>query len=143
MDPQKWHDDVLAARAIVAQKTTARDEASGEVESAKAKLKGAQIELEMAFTDLTDTIDGKDQGKLDFSDPTDWRTEPTTCLIRHGITPVIVEILKESKLAKVGDLAAWTNDSKLLTDIPHIGEAKAKAIEDALESFFASREIAE
>jgi hypothetical protein len=65
-----------------------------------------------------------------------WRQTPVDEL---GLPDGIVMLLQEAGYDTIGKLADYTAKDNKLTDIPHIGEAKAKAIEDALERFWAKR----
>jgi hypothetical protein len=72
------------------------------------------------------------------SDPDSaWRATPIESL---GLSAGLCKILREcpdKTIATLGDIADWTASGKMLTDIPKIGEAKAVAIEEATEKFWA------
>lgn len=65
-----------------------------------------------------------------------WRQTPVNEL---QLSDGIIMLLEEAGLDTIGKLADWTAKDKRLTDIPHIGEAKAEAIEKALDIFWSSR----
>jgi len=65
-----------------------------------------------------------------------WKQTP---IAEIGLPDYITSILAEAGIDTIGKLAAHTESGKELTSIPHIGEAKARAIEDALERFWAKR----
>ncbi len=65
-----------------------------------------------------------------------WQQTPVTEL---GLPEGVVMLLQEAGVDTVGKIAAWTEGGKALTDLPHVGEAKAKAIEEALERFWKQR----
>lgn len=65
-----------------------------------------------------------------------WRRHPVAEL---GLPDGVVAILCEAGLDTVGALADWTAAGKELTEIPHVGPAKAEAVREALERFWAER----
>jgi hypothetical protein len=63
-----------------------------------------------------------------------------------GLSESITAKFRANGQVTIGDLAKWTSapdpDPNQLTDIPGIGPAKAKQVEDALEAFWAKRNAA-
>jgi DNA-directed RNA polymerase alpha subunit len=71
--------------------------------------------------------------------PTDdesWKTVSLHDLTMPGTT---AQKLEEAEIRTLGDLAAWNDSGKLLTDIKGVGEKAAEKIEAALDEFWGSR----
>ena len=69
----------------------------------------------------------------------DWRALPVGTLKEHGLAAAVVGKLEVAGLTTLGAVQDWTSSGKQLTDIDGIGGAKAEAIEDAYEKFWAAR----
>lgn len=144
-----WQQEVLAAEAAV-QRAAARVAEQIEIaESAKDKLKGLRGEYAEAVNTLREAVRG--QRRLGFPDeprqldaPQSQDTEPAdtdeawrdTSVESLGLPETTCELLREAGLNCVGDIADFTSDDHMLTDVPGIGPAKAERIEKALDAFW-------
>jgi hypothetical protein len=72
--------------------------------------------------------------------PDAWRSTPIVALADHGLSETVVATLAEADILNLGDLSDFTA-KLLLTDIEGIGPAKAEAIEDALEGYWAAHPV--
>jgi len=135
------------------------------VESCKEALKSAKEELDLAHKAIDKLIDdfncdmplfdGLPNSTDDVNDadgaesPADadakvalttddesWKTVSLHDLTMPGTT---AQKLAEAEIRTVGDLSAWTESGKLLTDIKGVGEKAAEKIEAALDEFWGSR----
>lgn len=71
-----------------------------------------------------------------------WRLVPVAVLEGFGLSVGVTAKLKDAGLYSIGAIADWTQ-SKKLTDVSGIGEAKADAIESALAGFWEARRTEE
>lgn len=62
-----------------------------------------------------------------------WKQTPVAAI---GLPDGVVMLLEEAGYDTVGKIGDYTAKGGQLTDLPHIGEAKAQAIADALERFW-------
>lgn len=65
-----------------------------------------------------------------------WKQTPVDEL---SLPEGVIMLLEEAGYDTVGKIAEFTEKGGKLTDIPHIGEAKAEAIRKALDIFWANR----
>lgn len=77
------------------------------------------------------------KGRLQDADES-WRETSIDELNLPGKLP---EYLREAGIETVGHLADYTGSGKWLTDIPHVGKAKAEEIENAMDAFWAKRSV--
>ncbi len=115
--------------------------------------KASKKNLESRIADLRRTIrkfneklpllDGKEPQEGSATASTDappspeWADVAVDILITHGVSMAISNKLADAGIETLGQLAAWNDGTKNLTDIPGIGQAKADKIRDALEGFWA------
>jgi hypothetical protein len=118
-----------------------------EVADAKAALKAAEGRLKAMQEDFDKYLDyWIDPGRTmplfgQASDDMDW----SGVLVEElGLPAPVAKKLQDAELRTLGELAAYSNSGKPLTDINGIGEAKAELVEQALGRFWqkskASRE---
>lgn len=114
------------------------------IEDLKAELKEAKALHELTTKQLGKVIDEFDQPDLfDQADPDDtpddgWQDVPLSEALVN-ISETVIEALAEARLTTIGELSDWLAEPgkfNRLTDIKGIGEAKAAAIEAALEAFW-------
>ena len=118
-----------------------------EVASARKKLHKKANE---ALTDLIEERE-KERGKprqrslfdhpmevVETPEDTSWRDVEISYLTQHGLSESIVNAIEDNGINTIGKLADFTEKNPL-TDLKKIGQAKAEAIEKALESFWAER----
>jgi len=70
------------------------------------------------------------------TDDESWKTVSLHDLTMPGTT---AQKLAEAEIRTLGDLSAWTESGKLLTDVKGISEKAAEKIEAALDEFWGSR----
>ncbi len=75
------------------------------------------------------------KGRLEDADES-WKAVSIDELQLPGKLP---QYLREAGIENVGHLAEYTGSGKWLTDIPHVGKAKAEEIENAMTAFWEKR----
>jgi hypothetical protein len=72
----------------------------------------------------------------------DWRRVSVHELTEYGnVTTGVTQTLCDAGIETLGDLADYTAGDKPLTDVKGIGDAKAEAICEALDGFWAARKV--
>lgn len=139
---ERYKLSVRAAERVVSKIKAELMAAKYQLEATRGDVKRLEGELAASMNELCLAVRGQG-GLFDLSaepvdkpgqqkDPDRWRKYPLTQLdLRAGL----VQKLAEKDLFTLGDVAAWC-EKKRLIDVPGIGEAGAKEIEDGLEAFW-------
>ena len=131
---------VIGAEAYVSQADRRVAEAEVCLADAKAMLKAREQEWQRSVRELRDVVCGREQPMLPYpkpdaeAEPDAWRDTPIEMLDR--LSETICLRLREHALKSIGDIADYTAEGKLLTDLAGIGQAKAEVIEDALTKYW-------
>lgn len=144
-------EEALDALAKLGKKTAEIAEAEADMESKQAAYKAAKAHVEelkderdILYRKLTESIKDRPLFKDQESKPEavkatvsdEWRDEPITVLIDHGITAKDSDKLIEGGITTLGQLA----DCKDLTALKGIGAKAAERIADAATSYHTSHQ---
>lgn len=142
-----WAMELVDLKDNLAQTNDRIRDLKSEIEESQSSL----IEAARHLKQLTETW--QDTGEVVDADyqtnPADTQSQPATDeswrafpLKSLSLPDTLRQALAENPghpILTVGDIQAWTAKGKLLIDIPRVGQAKAEKIEQALETFWASR----
>jgi len=138
---ERYKLSVRAAERMVTRLKGELMNAKYQLEAVRGYVKRLEGELAGAMNDLCLAVRGQG-GLFDQTqppetpgaqkDPDRWRKYPLTQL---DLRAALVQKLAEKDLFTLGDVATWC-EKKRLIDVPGIGEAGGKEIEDALEAFW-------
>jgi len=139
---ERYKLSVRAAERVVSKIKAELMAAKYQLEATRGDVKRLEGELAASMNELCLAVRGQG-GLFDLSaeppqtpgrqkDPDRWRKYPLTQL---DLRAALVQKLAEKDLFTLGDVAAWC-EKKRLIDVPGIGDAGAKEIEDGLEAFW-------
>lgn len=142
LDAAFRHRDTIppSHRAKLKELREKQREQMARVEELKQETKEAKAVLELTNARIGQAIDEIDQPDLfdQAAEPEGWQDVPLSEALAN-ISETVIEALAEARLTTIGELSDWLAEPgkfNRLTDIKGIGEAKAAAIEAALEAFW-------
>ena len=138
---EAYKQDCFDAESVVAKASEKIADLKDQLKGLKGELTAAEGELAEAVRDLRDTVRCRKEKQhvIQFPDAMDgedgWKTVSVSKL---GITEKLIAALQDHQLRTIGDIATYTSNDGLLTDITGIGEATAEEILKALDRFWAA-----
>ena len=138
------YDDLVAAQARAGRLKEVYLEAKEEAEAAKAQMKEDEGQYKAALEGISEIIRAQEEdyplfpkdSQVEELPPSDesWRE---VRLIDLEISQPILSKLADAGLETIGAVAKYTEDGGALTRIKGIGPAKATAIDEGLDKFWA------